>query len=266
LKGRPFNREWQLVPTLLLGLLALVALAAGGLWWWAGTEHSLEWAWRQVARSQPLTAEGMSGTLRTGLNVRRLAWEREGLKIEADDVELAWRPLFLLGGTVKLDRVHAAALRITDRRPPSTEPRKLPGSLVIRPEVELDDLRIAQLEWATANVVRAEELAGRYWYDGNAHELRLESLRWAGGSYRASAKLGARAPMPLDATLFGKAEAPVPGGEQKLPVEFTVTLRGPLEDLQAAAQVRTTAPGAQTTQATATARVTLWAEQPVPEA
>jgi len=262
---RLVRRDWQLIPTLLLAVIVIVLSAAAGLWWWAGTEGSLEWALRRIAQSQPLTAEGMSGTLRTGLNVRRLAWEQEGLKIEAEDVELAWRPLFLLSGTVKLDRVQASALRITDRRPPSKEPWKLPDALVIRPELELDDLRIGQLEWTTANTVRAEDLAGRYWYDGASHVLRLDNVRWAGGTYRATANLGARAPLPLDATISGKADAPVPGGG-KLPVEFTATLRGPLADLQADAQVTTTAPGAQATQATASARVTLWAEQPVPQA
>lgn len=262
---RLVDRDWQLIPTLLLAAIVIVLSAAAGLWWWAGTESSLQWVWRRVAQSQPLSAEGMSGTLRTGLAVRRLAWEREGLKIEAEDVELAWRPLFLLAGIVKLDRVHASALRITDTRPPSKEPWTLPDALVIRPEVELDDLRIGQVEWITANTVRADDLAGRYWFDGAAHGLRLDNLRWAGGTYRASATLGARGPLPLDATIAGKADAPVPGAGA-LPVEFTATLRGPLADLQVAAQVNGAAPGVQATHATASARVTLWAEQPVPQA
>jgi translocation and assembly module TamB len=266
LKARLVNREWQLVPTLLLAVIVIVLSAAAGLWWWAGTESSLQWALRRVAESQPLTAEGMSGTLRSGLNVRRLAWERDGLKIEAEDVELAWRPLFLFGGIVKLDRVHASALRITDRRPPSNEPFKLPDALVIRPEVELDDLRIMQVEWITNKAVRAEDLAGRYWFDGATHGLRLDNVRWAGGSYRATANLGARGPLPLDATISGKVEAPVPGRASSLPVEFTAKLNGPLADLQAQAQVTTTDTGAKATQATASARVTLWAEQPVPQA
>lgn len=266
MKTRLVHREWQLVPTLLLAVIVIVLSAAAGLWWWAGTENSLQWVIGRVAQSQPLTAEGMSGTLRTGLNVRRLAWEKDGLKIEAEDVELAWRPLFLFSGTVKLDRVQASALRITDRRPPSTEPFKLPDALTIRPEVELDDLRIAQVEWITNKTIRAEDLAGRYWFDGDAHRLRLDNVRWAGGSYRATASLGALGPLPLDATISGKLESPVPGRASTLPVEFTATLRGPLADLQARAQVATTDAGAQATQATATARVTLWAEQPVPQA
>jgi len=254
------------VPTLLLAVIVLALSAVAGLWWWAGTQASLDWTLRRIARSQPLTAQGVTGTLRSGLNVRQLTWERDDLKIQADDVQLSWQPLFLLGGTIKLDRVHAAALRITDRRPPSPEPRKPLESLMLRPDVELDDLAIGSVEWITANTVRIENVAGRYWFDGATHGLKLDALRWAGGTYSATASLGAQAPLPLDATILAKLDASVPGGTATLPVKASATLRGPLADLQARAEVRTTAPGFEATQARASARVTPWAAQPVPQA
>jgi translocation and assembly module TamB len=266
LKAKRTPRDWQPIPTLLLGLIMLVAAAAAGLWWWAGTESSLAWALQRAARSQPLTIEGATGTLRTGLQVKRLTWEREGLKILAEDVDLAWEPLFLFAGTVKLERFHAGVLRITDNRPPSKDPWKLPDSLAIRPDVELDDLAIGQLEWNTANTVRAGSLAGRYWYSGTEHGLRLDTLRWAGGTYRVAATLGAKAPMPLDASIGGKVETQVPGALQNVPVEFNATLRGPLADLQAEATVISSLAGIQATQAKAKARVTLWAAQPIAHA
>ena len=71
MKARRARGEWQLVPTLLLLVIIIVLGSVAGLWWWAGTESSLQWAMRRVAQSQPLTAEGMSGTLRTGLAARR---------------------------------------------------------------------------------------------------------------------------------------------------------------------------------------------------
>jgi translocation and assembly module TamB len=264
----PVERDFQILPAVLLAVLALLISAVAGLWWWSGTQGSLEWTLRQIARSQPLTAEGVQGSLRSGFHVRRLAWERAGLKIEAENVELAWKPLWLLEGIVKLDRVHAASLRITDRRPPKTEPWQLPDSLALRPEVQLDDLAIPQVEWITAQTFRAEGLAGRYWFDGSAHWLSLNSVRLFGGSYRATARLGANAPLPLDATLSGKLAADVPGSAAKLPLEFTARLRGPLADLQAQAWVRATGGAAQSQapQATVTARITPWAAQPVPQA
>ncbi len=167
------------------------------------------------ALAAPDSSEGAQGSLRSGLQARRLAWEREGLKIEADDVQLEWRPLFLLDGIIKLDHVRAAALRITDRRPPAPEPWKLPDSLVMRPDIELDDLAIGRVDWITAHTVTAERIAGRYWFDGAAHTLRLDNVRWAGGTYRGTARLGALAPLPLSATVSAKLDAPVPGTDSE---------------------------------------------------
>jgi translocation and assembly module TamB len=256
------------LPAAILALIVLLLAAVAGLWWWSGTEGSLEWVLRRIARSQPLTAEGVKGSLRSGLHVQRLVWERDGVKIEASDVELAWQPLWLLEGTIKLDRVRAAALRITDRRPPSPEPFRLPESLAIRPDLELDDLAIAQLDWIAAQPVQAYGLTGRYWFDGKAHWLRVNSLNVLGGTYRGHASLGAQAPLPLDAGLSGQFDAPVPGAATKLPLQFTVTLRGPIADLQAQGWVRASGAAAatQAPQATATARITPWAAQPVPQA
>ena len=252
-----------------MALIALVVSAVAALWWWSGSEGSLAWVLRRVARAQPLTAEGVQGSLRSGLRVRRLVWERDGLKVEAADVQLAWQPLWLLQGIVKVTRLDAASLRITDRRPPSPEPPRMPGSLALSTEVQLDDVAVAQMEWiAAARTVRADGLDGRYWYDGSAHWVRVDGVHLQGGTYRGTASLGARAPLPLDATLSGSLDAPVPAGPAKLSLEFTARLRGPLADLQAQAWLRASGGAAltQAPQATATARITPWAAQPVPQA
>jgi translocation and assembly module TamB len=268
LSAKRVARDFQPLPTVILALLVLAFSAVIGLWWWSGTEGSLEWTLRRIARSQPLTAEGVTGSLRENLYVRRLVWERDGLKIEANNVQVAWQPLALLEGTVKLEQVHASALRITDRRPGSAEPRRLPESLAIRPPLQLDDVAIGRVEYIAAQTFRADALAGRYWFDGESHWFRVNGVRLYGGSYRGAASLGARAPLPLDASLSGRLDAPVPGVPAKLPLQFTVTVRGPLADLQAQALLH--APmgptGTQPTHATATARITPWGAQPVPHA
>jgi translocation and assembly module TamB len=106
----------QLLPTLLMAVLVLLFSTAPALWWWSGTELAGV-VLRRIARSQPLTSPGVRGSLRSGLHVQRLVWEREGLKIEADDA-LPWQPFWLLEGIIQ-NPVRAATLRITDRRPPS---------------------------------------------------------------------------------------------------------------------------------------------------
>jgi translocation and assembly module TamB len=265
-------RFTKLLTALLAVLLVAVVAAAALLWWWSGTEGSLAWTLQRVARLQPLTVEGVQGSLRDGLHVQRLAWERDGLRIEAEDVHLAWQPLALLDGTIKLDQVSAATLRFLDHRPAPAGSQQAPLSLLMRPRVVLDELKIAKIEWVRTTTLQADDLAGRYSFDGAAHHLRLGSLRFAGGTYSGEASLGAIAPLPLDASITGQYEADVPGSPSKLPLQFTAKVQGPLADLQAQAWLHATpsTPGGSTasvaTQATATARITAWAAQPVPQA
>jgi translocation and assembly module TamB len=262
------HRVLKVLAIALAALLAAMVLAAAGLWWWSGSEGSLAWVLERVGRSQPVTAEGVRGSLRSGLRIHRLTWEKDGVQVQADDVDLAWQPFALLGGTIKLNGVHAAALRITDRRPPPPEPAKPPLSLAIKPRVVLDDLTIGHLEWNARTTIQADALVGHYSFDGTNHHVKVDSLRWAGGNYRGEAKLGALAPLPLDATLTGNFDAPVPAAGSKLPLEFVATLKGPLADLSAQARLQAAQPvaTADMPQATATARITPWGAQPVPQA
>ncbi len=256
------------LPAALLAVIVLLFAAAAGLWWWSGLEGSLEWVLRRITASQPVTLEGVRGAVRSEWHVRRIVWERAGLTIEAQDVNLSWQPLWLLEGIVKVDRLDAAALRITDRRPPSGQPFQMPASLTAPTELQLDDVAIGQVEWNAARSYRAENLRARYWFDRAAHSLAVQGVRLYGGTYGMHGSLGALAPFALDAVLEGKLAAEVPGIARKLPLEFTAKLRGPLADLQAQGWLRAaTGPaGTQVSQATATARITPWAAQPVPQA
>lgn len=256
-------------------LLAALLLAVAGLWWWSGTQSSLEWALKQAPPG--LVAEGAQGVLRTGARFQRLAWEQEGLKAQATGVDLAWQPLALLGGTLKLDHLRAASLRIEDARPPSADPPKPPVALHLPLRVAVDVVAIDQLQWVAASSFEAAKLAGRYVFDGAQHRLQLDQLDMAGGSYQGRATLGARDALPLDAMLEGRIRTNVPGGSQALPLVFSATVKGPLADLQARMLVHsvagTTSTSATTAttaaadvQATVTAQVTAWAAQPVPQA
>jgi translocation and assembly module TamB len=258
-------RGLKALAVVMAGLVILLVLAAAGLWWWAGTEGSAAWTLRQLARYQ-VSAEGVQGALRSGLQAKRLQWETEGLKVEATDVQLAWQPMALLGGVVQLDHARMAALRIEDLRPP--KPRIVPVSLLIPVRVVIDEAKVGQVQWiAAANSFEASDVAGRYSFNGLQHQVKLDNLRWAGGRYSGQASVGALGTLPVDAGLEGRFETPVPGSTKKLPLVFTATLRGPVTDLQARALLegQTGSPSGSAL-ATATARVTPWAAQPVPQA
>lgn len=250
---------------LMAGLAAGLLLTGAGFWWWAGTDGSLDWMLRQIARSQPLQAEGAQGSLRSGLRVKRLVWEQGGLKVEALDVRMEWKPLALLSREIKLDQAHAALVRVEDRRPPTRS--EAPQSLAIGLYPTVDELKVGRIEWLGPGIsFAASDLAGSYRYRGQ-HQVQLDSLRWGGGSYRGRASVGAHAPLPVAATLEGRFLASVPGGTAQLPLDFTASARGPLAQLRvdAALQVASGATGS-ATHATATAQITPWAQQPVPQA
>jgi len=251
----------KIAASLLLGLVLVLVLAVAGLWWWAGTPASLDWALQQAAKSQNLEVQGASGTLRTGLQAQRLQWESDGLKVEAFDVQLAWQPLALVRvGTLQLDYLRAARLRIEDRRSPQAP--RAPQSLALPLRVEVDELLLGQLQWApTDRSIEAGDIAARYSFDQDRHQLRVTSLEWAGGRYSGEASLGAHGPLPLRARLQGRLVAHVPGGAAELPLAFNASVDGPLADLRANADLRVFDGSA-----TATARITPWAAQPVPQA
>ena len=114
--ARPRRPRWRRgVAAVLSTLVLLVAATLGAAWWWSGTEGSLATALGWAARSQTLAVEGVSGALRRGGRVERLHWQDDtGLKVTATDVALAWQPLSLLSGRVKLERFSAALIRIDD--------------------------------------------------------------------------------------------------------------------------------------------------------
>jgi translocation and assembly module TamB len=249
----------------LFGLLLLVLAVAGGLWIWSGTEGSAGWVLEQVARREPLVAEGVRGSLRHGVQADRLAWQQDGLSAEARQVELAWQPLALLQGVLRLDRLKADVVRIEDRRPASGAKPQPPASVALPIHVAVQDLAIGRIEWAGPPQVTLLDVAAGYEWDGASHHLALRNLRVFDGHYRGDVRLGAGEGLPLDASLQGRIVAPVPGGASPLPLVFSATAKGPLAGFDAQLRVQgepgSTAIGG--TRATATARVTPFADLPI---
>ncbi|MDB5752729.1 MAG: hypothetical protein JWP65_3150, partial [Ramlibacter sp.] len=249
-----------------LGLL--VVLAAAGLWWWAGQEGSLDYVLRRVAQGQPLQSEGVEGSLRSGWRIKRLAWEKDGLRVEALDITLKWHPLALLNRTLRVEQVTVGTARVVDQRPKDDEPLEPPGSLRLPLRVAVDDLKVTRIEYIGAAEVQAAGLAGSYGFDGLNHRVKVSSLKLAGGDYSGQATVLALKPMTLEAKLAGRVQAPVPGVEAPVALAFEAGAAGTLEAFQAQARLQVPQAGtasADLPHATATARITPFAAMPVPQ-
>ncbi len=253
----------------VLALGVLLIAAAAGLWWWAGQEGSLEWTLQRVARGQPLQLEGVRGAVRSGWHIDRLAWESDGLRIEAEQVDLKWQPLALLSRTLRLDEVRAAKLRVVDGRPASTEPLRAPEGLALPWRITLDEFALARVEYQGKVAVAGDGLAGRYAFDGLKHTLNVRSLRYAGGSYQGEATVSALAPMTLAARIGGELQTRVPGVDAQVPLSFELRAEGNVSAIDATGQLRVReggAPAASTPSASVTARITPFEPMPVPSA
>ncbi|MES2190439.1 MAG: translocation/assembly module TamB domain-containing protein [Pseudomonadota bacterium] len=271
---QPSSRQaphWlKILAAVLSSLLLIAVMATAALWWWAGSDGSLATGLRWVARYQPLLSEGASGSLRKGGEVKRLMWQQDGMTVEAHDVALSWQPWSLLHGTLQLNRLSAALVRVDDQRPPSTTPSLPPVALGLPLRIALDDFAVGRFQWQGSPAIEVEGIAGNYLYTGLRHELALKNAQFAKGHYQGKATLTSAQPLELEAAITGTVDAPLPGRTTTLPLTFNASAKGLLSELALKAvlqmQAGTATVASLAPHATATARVTLWAAQPLPEA
>ena len=147
------RRGWRLLGWLLAALLALLMIALGGLWWWAGSEGSLATALRWAGAQQPLVTDEVTGNLRGGGKLRRLVWEKAGLRVEVHDAELRWTPAALLRGRLQIDQLSARRIVIDDQRAPSEPASGPPPSLALPLDIRVEALSAGELRWAGLGAV-----------------------------------------------------------------------------------------------------------------
>jgi len=250
----------------LVGLGLLLALAAAGTWWWAGQEGSLAWTLQRLGPRLALQGEDVQGSLRGGWRIGRLVWERDGLRVEVQDLRLEWQPLALLQRTLQLEQVQAARLRVVDARPPGGGPLREPASLGLPWRLEVESLKLGAFAYEGGTPLQGGPLEARYAFDGQRHRLELLRLDLAGGRYRGEATLLASAPLTLDLRLQGRVAAPLPGIARPVPLAFELSARGPARAIEASARLRAQAPGAQVRggpSAQVTARITPFERVPL---
>jgi translocation and assembly module TamB len=275
----------------VLGLLFAGALA---LWLWAAAPDSLAqalgWAedWTRDPGASPgrLHTEDVEGSLRGGGRIGALHWTQDGLTVQAEGVELQWGDALwtdaLLGRGLHVPSLTVRLLKVDDRRAPTpTEPltdlsQPLPLSL---------GFAVERFELTGGQTLSASDIAGHYRYAAlstptdapalpetpgvrDAHHLRIDSLQWADGRYRAQLSLGAQSPLPLALALQGEVQGTVPEGRSLqllAQAQANGTLAGAAAALDIGAQARPAAgtTGQDAAALTLTARVLPWADQPL---
>lgn len=247
----------KLARLLMFATIALVLLVCAGVVW-LGTQSALERiADMAVSRTAGrLIVEGARGTLVGPMSFARLGWRDGGLSVIAEDVDLDYRPLRLIDGTLAIRDVKVGNLVVDVTPSTDSSTTTLPERIALPVDLDIGRVDVRRVEWRIGE--RDGALVGvQFGFVARPREIVLSALdaRWIGGALAGDVRMGAQHPFPLSGKLGLALVDPNPE------TSVAATLSGTLEALQVEAD-------ATIAQTPATARVTLapFARQPLVEA
>ena len=188
-----------------LAVAALAVVAAAGVAWLTGTAGGFRYL-AGLAGSVPgvaITAEGVTGTPATGFAVSHLTIDHERVLIEIRDLRARVNPVFLLGGTIDLAQLSAAAVHVyikPRRHPPEhTTPAFLPAFL----RLTASQATVQQLivDDPSGELFRAQEISAGIAVSRS--RIRIAHVGADAGNYavHGEAELTAADPLGLAGTL-----------------------------------------------------------------
>ena len=239
--GAPLRLLSPLLWVFMLLLLMLGALG-GGAYWLLRSEAGTQWLLAQLPGVQvsgwrgPLFGQTLAAD-RLQVRVGGIDWVIEGLA--ADGLRWTVRPDADAWVGLAVGRLQASRVTLLTG-PPSTTPLTAPSSLVLPLRLQVDALRVGELQIDALAPLRDVEAALRLG-DGAGALHRVDGLRFVWDKLRlaASATLGSAAPLVLNAELTVEpALAATSTGTE--PPAFSALLRakGPLATLAAEATLR----------------------------
>ncbi|WP_027328399.1 translocation/assembly module TamB domain-containing protein [Marinimicrobium agarilyticum] len=216
-----FRRVLKWLRWTLLSVVGVVVVTLALVSAILATESGSRWVLNQVAERLPLTFEGMSGDLITGLDVQSVEYRLENQWYRVENLSFRWQPLSLLYSAVSVQSLRASAVEL-HLPPPSEEEEPASASesiewpdisLPVRIElggVDLRNIRIYQGETETP----LERVSGTA--SLGTFNLRVWDLTVAAPSYGATANGRIGVSYPYDAKLALKWHyrlSPPEGGE-----------------------------------------------------
>ncbi|HVJ10686.1 MAG TPA: hypothetical protein VNC62_03845, partial [Burkholderiales bacterium] len=164
--------KWFLA-ALGIAVAVLVVAALAALGWLVGTEAGLQWA---AGKVPGLRTEALRGRLAGEIAADRIAYQGDGLRIQAETVSLRTHLAALLGGRLTIEPLQAASIEIelTEAREKSDKAPELPLRLhlaharVDRIEIRRGDARYLVREVELEHAILGPELSlagSLYWPD-----------------------------------------------------------------------------------------------------
>lgn len=229
--------------TALIALAVLLATVLAASQWLLRTESGAAWLWERTtaALSPSLAADDLSGSIRHGLRLRGLRYTGPGVRVDAADVRVSFDPdlwplaLTVEGLSVEGGRIHLlpetpeAAGQADAATPLRLQLAKLELPLLVRArDLRFADTRIIAADGTELLAVDALELTA------SLHERLIVNrlqLAMAGSEVRLDGQLALQAPYAVDASL--SAMTTLVTGDDRMPLELALKLRGNLERLRA---------------------------------
>ncbi|HEY9380227.1 MAG TPA: hypothetical protein VIQ01_03175, partial [Burkholderiales bacterium] len=154
----------------------LVLLAWAGLRWLTGSDSGTQWALARVqgALGGQLQIDAARGNFADGLDIQRLLYENEGVRVEARDVHLRAQALRTLLGHLLVNELRATRLDVVLKPSADDEPSSLPQSLALPIGVRVEDARIDELlitQQGSGATQRITALHARYEGGPRGHTL-----------------------------------------------------------------------------------------------
>ena len=257
---------WRLLATCLMALLALAA----SFWLWSGSTGSLATALGytlpRLPAGQSAVVSAVSGSLLEGGHIGQLRWEGLGFVVDATDVTIAWDWRGLLERELRLSRLSAARVVVTDHRAPS--PARPLGDLTLPLRVDAQ-LAVADLSWQGLAPLRLQHIAGHYIFDSINHRLDKGQVQISSGNYQVQGTLQAQAPQALKLKITGVVQTRLPSIAQEVNLQAQASLEGSIAGPDAEVQLQarlqpSLGSGSRTpVQADVQARLRPWQAQPV---
>ncbi|WP_280187851.1 translocation/assembly module TamB domain-containing protein [Delftia sp. PS-11] len=241
---QPPRRRW--LRALLWSWLVLAVLVSGLLgtaWWFSGRPGSLDYTLQRLAgwlpEGQSLQARDVTGTLRHGGHIGWLQWQSPTMQVQLHDASIGWQLRPLLARTLRLDEIRIAELHIASTPDPDDKTPVEPLQQLALP-IRIDaPFQVERILWQGPSEAEVLGLGGRYAYDGTAHQLGVDRLRWADGSYQAQLRLQAHAPMAIQAELQGELQTPASGqADSPMPPSLAVKANARISGTLATAAAR----------------------------
>lgn len=245
---RPFRLlRWILWPLFILILLLLVA--AAGLWLWMGSDNSLAQSLKLAEKYGLLQSESyqvklqdLKGSLRHGGQLQSLDYQDDALHVHAENITLNWNLRSLLQKNLIIPKIHIEDIRIErfdNAQADADESTGPPEDLRLPLSIQAPDIRIGHLLDNEFPEYSLQDIQAHFDYDQAHYQLTLEHLGFEAGDYQLHARLSDHKPVQVQLQLTGARDAPLPGTDnpENQPLALLASAQGPLDDLQAQAQL-----------------------------